>query len=398
VRQVLVNTFVQQALALERAEKEEKNLSPTLSSPKIGRQLSAASRDVPTRATQQSSPTSFEEESSSSSGKGGFFSHFRKRARKRMSVNGDEVVSPDAMPISPIPQLRPVQLSAGNSLRNSIVMEDFFEDAQEEIESDLSRAIKQVDEALFKGYKPGHITIAPAPNKGISSHPPSSHKNGTPPIPIKHTPRHVPSPYPTTVAETPPKLPPLTIPKRGSSRPHIERSDTNDSNTSRARRRPSHSPLPRILDDVILPGAYPLSASPDPSDRSSPAMSRSNTNLSVNLPGAYPRDRARYNSSSSGLSSAASYRTAFDPETWDSEEQRARDEQNQLQQSLMDATRAMRALEKHSLTDWTSGPSTWPTPPYDDDSTTVTANTNVIAKVVPPRGSSKPREDYFREM
>jgi hypothetical protein len=65
---------------------------------------------------------------------------------------------------------------------------------------------------------------------------------------------------------------------------------------------------------------------------------------------------------------------------WDSEDAKARDEQAALQQSLMDATRAMRALEKYSVTDWTeqarSGRQkeedvvahSWPTPPYIEDS------------------------------
>ena len=270
-------------------------------------------------------------------------------------------------------------------------MDDFFEDAQEEIESDL---MKSVDEVLSMGYRPQHITIAPSPIKGASSHPPSSHKDGAKPpvIPLKVT-RHIPSPYPTNVAEPPPKLAPLTIPKRGSSR---KASDTLDSSrtSSRARRpNPTPSPLPRIIDDVAsitIPGAYPLCSSPETTSaiferRGSIPMSRSNTNLSLNLPGAYPPEKSRYNSSSSGLSSAASYRTAFDPETWDTEEQKQKDEQVMLQQSLMDATRAMRALEKFSYTDWTERKSgeksdvveetplrdspinAWPTPPYVED-------------------------------
>jgi len=66
---------------------------------------------------------------------------------------------------------------------------------------------------------------------------------------------------------------------------------------------------------------------------------------------------------------------------WDSEDAKARDEQAMLQQSLMDATRAMRVLEKYSVTDWTeqsksgrqredeAAANSWPTPPYIEDST-----------------------------
>jgi hypothetical protein len=418
VRQPVVNTFLQQAQQLER---QEKGLhSPP---PKIGRQLSAASQDVPTRPDKVTTPTESPGDESNAAGKAGFFSHFRKRARKRMSVNGDEIVSPESpMPISPIPQLQPIKVDDDKSLRNSIVMDDFFEDAQDHFEGDL---MKEVDEVLSATFRPQHITIVPSPTKAIASHPPSSHKNSaTPPIiPAKHT-RHVPSPYPTNVVESPPKPPPLTIPKRGSSRKLG--ADTPDSGTSsRARRQNATSPLPRILDDITtngaLPGAYPLSSSPDIISaldrRPSIPMSRSITNLSVNLPGAYPRERNRYNSSSSGLSSAASYRTAFDPDTWDSEEQKQKEEQAMLQQSLMDATRAMRALEKYTFTDWTErtkGASTtekydtveettlrdspivaaWPTPPYfdDRDDSSTTASSSKRAVKPPPRTDI----DYFR--
>jgi hypothetical protein len=320
-----------------------------------------------------------------------------------MSTGGDDLLSPSGdetspMPISPIPQLRPLPLGTGDkSLRNSIVMEDFFEDAREDMESDL---LKQVDEALSITYRPQHITIAPSPMKPISSHPPSSHKNGaSPPIIIplpqqKHN-RFIPSPYPTNVLESPPVLPPLTIPKRGSSR---KLSSEASSDYPRSRRQnATPSPLPRIQDDIVpiyttIPGAYPLSSSPDAVsslDPSSIPMSRSTTNLSVTLPGAYPKEpRGRYNSSSSGLSSAASYRTAFEPETWETEEAKQKEEQAALQQSLMDATRAMRALEKYTFTDWTERPRrtdteirdtveetplrdsparSWPTPPYNED-------------------------------
>jgi hypothetical protein len=185
---------------------------------------------------------------------------------------------------------------------------------------------------------------------------------------------------------------------------------------------------------LSIPGAYPLSVSPEQytlnlyPDRAV-SMSRTNTNntsLSVNLPGAYPRERSRYNSSSSGLSSAASYRTAFDPETWDSEDARARDEQSALQQSLVDATRAMRALERQqfALQEWTStterarekkdvaedtlmdSPAAWPTPPYldserEDSRGRSGGSTLSVAKRLHPPSLSparppKSRDDYFR--
>jgi hypothetical protein len=402
VRQPLVNTFALQAAQLERE-----------SHAKVGRQLSSTSGEAPARPTDKESQAESPVDESSSSPKSGFFSHFRKRPRKRMSFD-ESIASPAPMPISPVPQLGPIQLGGEKSLRNSVVMEDFFEDAQEEIESDL---MKSVDEVLSAVYRPQHITIAPSLIKGASSHPPSSHKDGAKPpvIPVKVT-QHVPPPLPISVAETPPKLPPLTIPKRGSSR---RTSDTPDSSgtSSRVRRpQPSPSPLPRIIDDVAtitIPGAYPLSSSPETTTgiferQGSIPMSRSNTNLSVNLPGAYPREKSRYNSSSSGLSSAASYRTAFDPETWDSEEQKQKDEQVMLQQSLMDATRAMRALEKYSFTDWTerknggeksdlfeetplrdSPANTWPTPPYVEDLSTSTQKKTAI-------NPARTEIDYFR--
>jgi hypothetical protein len=72
-------------------------------------------------------------------------------------------------------------------------------------------------------------------------------------------------------------------------------------------------------------------------------MSRSTT-LSVSLPGAYPNERNRYNSSSSGLSSAASYQTAFETDQWD-------EDQSELQQSLVEATKASEALEKFQWSD-----------------------------------------------
>lgn len=405
-RQLLVNTFLQQAQQLERLG-DEKSLSPKPT--KIGRQLSAASGEIPTHSDKSSSPTEVLGDDSGAT-KAGFFSHFRKRPRKGMSFGSDE---PETMPISPLPQLGPIQLGGDKSIRNSIVMEDFFEDAREEFETDL---MKEVDEALSSTFRPTQITIAPSPVKGqISSHPPSSHKNGgmPPTQPIKFT-RPAPSPYPSTtaVAETQPKLPPITIPKRGSSRKLS--SDTPDSGASSRARRPNAtpSPLPRILDDVVptIPGAYPLSSSPDIiftlDDRGgSVPMSRTTTNLSVNLPGAYPKERNRYNSSSSGLSSSASYRTAFDPETWDTEEQRQKEEQIMLQQSLVDATRAMRALEKYTYTDWTerkpvgivadaneeprireTSITAWPTPPYVEEDTSV-------KRVNPP---PKADIDYFR--
>jgi hypothetical protein len=140
-------------------------------------------------------------------------------------------------------------------------------------------------------------------------------------------------------------------------------------------------------------------------------MSRSTTNLSVTLPGAYPKEpRGRYNSSSSGLSSAASYRTAFEPETWETEEAKQKEEQAALQQSLMDATRAMRALEKYTFTDWTERPrrtdteirdtveetpqrdSPWPTPPYNEDSAQKAKNARSQQR---PMGNHN-EMDYFR--
>lgn len=93
-----------------------------------------------------------------------------------------------------------------------------------------------------------------------------------------------------------------------------------------------------------------------------------------------------------------------------------------LQQSLMDATRAMRALEKYTFTDWTERPrrtdsdmveetprrdspaaTSWPTPPYNDESaqkgknsrsqqrTTTTMST--VAKINNTIGNEM---DYFR--
>lgn len=395
IRVPVVNTFALQAAALE-AQSTQTSLA-TQSPTKVGRQLSSTSTDV---ASPFPSPN---ELPTGEQGKAGFFSHFRKKARKRMSMTEDSLepssaTSPVA-PISPIPQLRPIDLGGETSLRNSIVMEDFFEDAREEIESrDL---MKQFDEALAAAAagntaKPTHITIAPAPIRGaISSHPPSSHKLGLA-IPPSHTSalaakstRHLPSPYPSNPEPpTTTALPPLNIPKRGSSRKVNPDSSSESSSFPRSRRTNANpSPLPRILDDVpsqiTIPGAYPLSSSPEsllfPERRPSLPLSRS-TNLSVNLPGAYPREKNRYNSSSSGLSSAASYRTALDSEMWDSEDAKARDEQAALQQSLMDATRAMRALEKYSVTDWTEqtrsgrqkeedvAAHSWPTPPYIEDS------------------------------
>jgi hypothetical protein len=378
VRKPVVNTFAQQAQQLQQLELETHN--------KVGRQLSATST-VPSGPDKLSSPTESPDDDASSSPKTRFFSHFRKRPRKRMSGNDDAPET--SMPISPAPQLRPIQLGGDKSLRNSIVMEDFFEDAKEEFEGDL---MKQVEEALSVAYRSQHITIAPSAIKPINSHPPSSHKDGAIPsvIPAKVVTRHPPSPYPTTTVETSSKVPPITIPKRGSSRKlTVDPPDRGTSSRSR-RQNPTASSLPRIIDDVVtttIPGAYPLSSSPEMTSaferHGSIPMSRSTTNLSVNLPGAYPREpRNRYNSSSSGLSSAASYRTAFEPETWDTEDQKQKDEQIMLQQSLMEATRAMRALEKY--TDWTerkpeksdlaeelplrdSPVNAWPTPPYIDD-------------------------------
>jgi hypothetical protein len=415
VRQPVVNTFLAQAQALEREEKrnwEEKQLtnSNTLSlgSPKIGRQLSSTSSVLPPKV---SSPTSgsaeeLEPDGSSSSTKNGFFSHFRKRARKRISVNGEDSLSPtsDKMPISPLP-ISPLPQIRQDKFRNSIMMDDFFEDAQEEIESDLMKDV-------LSGKLPRqHITIAPSPAKAISSQPPSSHKHGaTIPQPQKAT-RHVPSPYPGNVDN--PKVAPIQIPKRGSSR--VIKAEPQSSN----RRPNAPGPTIALVSEVKIPGAYPHS--PDtPVRRGSIPLNRSNTNLSVNLPGAYPnegRRASRYNSSSSGLSSAASYRTAFDPETWDSEEQKQREEQVMLQESLREATRAMRALEKHPFTDWTDrprrgtqverqdtigteglmeSPTAWPTPPYGDDPPS-------SAKVKQPRttvqtgnGGLSRDMDYFR--
>jgi hypothetical protein len=93
---------------------------------------------------------------------------------------------------------------------------------------------------------------------------------------------------------------------------------------------------------------------------------------------------------------------------WESEDAKARDEQVALQQSLMDATRAMRALEKYSVTDWTEQSSrstvkqksteettvvsSWPTPPYiEDHSSTMTTLGGVMEDVKKPRTN-----DYFR--
>jgi hypothetical protein len=415
IRVPVVNTFALQAAALE-AQSGQSTLA-TQSPTKVGRQLSSTSTDVASPSASPSEPPTGD------NAKAGFFSHFRKKARKRMSMTEDSLEPSSAtsslaptIPISPIPQLRPIDLGGENSLRNSIVMEDFFEDAREEIESrDL---MKQFDEALAAAAagstaKPTHITIAPAPIKGpISSHPPSSHKLGVA-IPPSHTSalaakstRHVPSPYPSNPEPTTTTaLPPLNIPKRGSSR-KVNPDPPESSSFPRSRRtNPTPSPLPRIIDDVptsiTIPGAYPLSSSPEsllfPERRPSLPLSRS-TNLSVNLPGAYPREKNRYNSSSSGLSSAASYRTALDSEMWDSEDAKARDEQAALQQSLMDATRAMRALEKYSVTDWTEqtrsgrqkeedvGASSWPTPPYIEDS----------SSTVVGEGKKTKANDYYR--
>ena len=425
----VINTFALQAAALEAQSALAAQSSLATQSPtKMGRQLSSTSGDVASPSATNVSPSG-DPNNEETGGKSGFFSHFRKRARKRMSMTEDSettsAVSPTAptIPISPVPQLRPIDLGEESSLRNSIVMEDFFEDAREEIESrDL---MKQFDEALSAAaagspVKSTHITIAPAPTKvGISSLPPSSHKHsiGVPPvinpttIAAKSTIRHVPSPYPAHPQPAPTVSVPLAIPKRGSSRKLTP--DSNEPSFPRSRRtNPLPSPLPRILDDVpttiTIPGAYPLSSSPENTlfnpiseRRPSIPMSRSNTNLSVNLPGAYPREKNRYNSSSSGLSSSASYRTALDGDMWDSEDQRAKDEQAMLQQSLMDATRAMRALEKYSVTDWTETKPTkqrsndepvvisWPTPPYIDDSSAASGNMGDI-------NSKAKTNDYFR--
>lgn len=414
IRQPVVNTFLAQAQALEREEKrnwEEKQNTNTLSlgSPKIGRQLSSTSSVLPPKVSSPTSGSTDEQDADgSSSSKNGFFSHFRKRARKRISVNGEDSLSPtsDKMPISPLPisPLPQIRSTTSDKLRNSIMMEDFFEDAQEEIqESDLMKDV-------LSGKLRQHITIAPSPTKATSSHPPSSHKNGVTLPQLQKVTRHVPSPYPGNVNNSP-KVAPIQIPKRGSSR--VIKSETPKSSS----RRPNASgPTLSLVSEAKIPGAYPNS--PDtPARRGSIPLSRSTTNLSVNLPGAYPnegRRASRYNSSSSGLSSAASYRTAFDPETWDSEEQKQREEQVMLQQSLMEATRAMRALERHPFTDWTDrprrgqqverqetigsdalmdSPTAWPTPPYIDEPPS-------SAKVKQPRTTGNgglPRDmDYFR--
>lgn len=431
VRVPVVNTFAQQAQLLEQQERA--SVTPPVAAPpnvpsviplgvptgiaaviplaptKIGRQLSNASRDIPTQTVEKSDSTStldsMSPEDSSFTPKSGFFSHFRKRARKRISVTEETMASPDAMPVSPIPQLQPIQIGDDKSLRNSIVMEDFFEDARDHFTDSNGDLLRQVDEVLASGgaTRTRHITIAPMPVKGaVSSHPPSSHKGGgavPPPLPSGFT-RHAPSPYPANVSETPSpgRAPPLAIPKRGSSR-QLTKSSSTDSVASRPRRpNATPSPLPRILDDInAIPGAYPLSSSPDnlvylSERRPSIPMSRSTTNISLSLPGAYPRERSRYNSSSSGLSSAASYRTACDQETWETEIEKQREEQLMLQQSLLDATKAMRTLEKYSsLTDLSErhkhsdttveSPSAWPTPPYEDKPVKL-----------PPKGDI----DYFR--
>jgi hypothetical protein len=424
VRQPVVNTFLLQAQQLEERERQEKSASIIAANTalKIGRQLSATSSAASAgKLDVYPSSQSPEEDILGSSKSGsGFFSHFRKRARKRTSVNGEEGPEISSMPVSPIPQLR---VGVEKSLRNSVVMEDFYEDAQESLDGELLRAMKQADYAMAAGYRPSqHIMIAPSPVKGHPpSHPPSSHKLGVPIPPlIAPTIRHVPSPYPSTVP-TPPILPPLAIPRRASSRAVT----TKGSDVSR---RLQASPLPQINDDAILiPGAYPLSASPEatfsPDLNSSTAMSRSDTNSSLCLPGAYPRERgSRYNSSSSGLSSAASYQTAFDPETWDSEEQKQRDEQMALQQSLMEATRAMRALEKHPYTDWTESSTamknrekfsgdettlldnptitTWPTPPYiegEDKRIASAAQGKVVSLPIPPI-PPRTQENYLNHL
>ena len=444
VRPPVVNTFLLQAQQLEREEKE-KQTALSGQSTKVGRQLSAASTAASTKPDKAVSPTDSVDDEMLSNGKPGFFSHFRKRARKRISVNGEEG-SPDSsssMPISPLPQLRPMNFGGGGggdkSLRNSVVMEDFYEDAQEDLETDLLRTMKEIDYAMAAGYRPPavnhHITIAPsATNKNQSSLPPSSHKLGVaipPIIPVKNTDaasaaRYIPSPYPNVLNSSPPKLPPLTIPKRASSRALT----TKGSDVESRSRRTQASPLPQIMDDgATIPGAYPISSSPDVvsalDKRGSIPLSRDTTNLSLSLPGAYPKERrgSRYNSSSSGLSSAASYQTAFDPETWDTEEQKQRDEQLALQQSLMEATRAMRALEKHPYTDWTEtsggtgnkgwercdmvdentlmgGPpvgatNAWPTPPYiENDDGRRGAQGKVIQVPIPPI-PPRTRDQYF---
>ena len=427
VRVPVTNTFAQQAQLLEQQEKA--SVAPVVAPPippviptgiqaiippapaKVGRQLSNASRDMPIHPVEKSESMTTQdslladEDPSSSAAKPGFFSHFRKRARKRMSTTEEVIASPDAMPISPIPQLKAIQIGDNNFLRNSIVMEDFFEDAQDHFSDSSGDLLRQMDEALASSgsTRTKHITIAPMPVKSMaSSHPPSSHKNGgavPPPLPSGFG-KPVPSTYSTNVSETtsPVKAPPLAIPKRGSSR-QLTKSSSNDSVTSRPRRpNASPSPLPRIFDDIYaIPGSYPLSSSPDnlvnlSERRPSIPMSRSTTNLSLSLPGAYPRERTRYNSSSSGLSSAASYRTACDQETWEAEIEKQREEHLMLQQSLLDATKAMHALEKYSsLTDFSDRhkysetavdrTSAWPTPPYEDKQVKP-----------PPRGDI----DYFR--
>ena len=348
----------QEQLRIQQQQQQQQRmqssgLSTTEVSPtKVGRQLSATS-SLPSQplpspsaaAGASESPHQETEGLSRSSSQKGFFSHFRKRARKRMSTSEDiSPIEPSPitnMPISPLPQLQ--------FGRNSVVMEDFFEDAQEELPFESMDFVKEVDMGL-KQRQSQHITIAPNPVKGFQkggSGPPSSHKGGAIPafIPAKATNRHIPSPYPDV-----PKLAPLSIPKRGSSRTHGS-SETDSGTSSRARKSQSTTNNSSRMDDGIkIPGAYPLSASPD---TSSGSLSRRNSiplsNLSVQLPGAYPRELQ----SSSGRSSAASYRTAFEPDTFDIEEQKQREEQMMLRQSLMDATRAIRAMEKHPYTDFT---------------------------------------------
>src|SRR5579871_3883833 len=175
IRQPLVNTFMLQAQQLEKEEKEKAaTQASTGQSTKVGRQLSATSTVASTMVDKppSSQPASPDDDASVSGSKAGFFSHFRKRARKRMSANEEES-SPEtssAMPISPLPQLR---LGGENSLRNSIVMEDFYEDAEEDLEHDRLRTMKELDYAMAAGYRPPqqqHITIAPAPSKSQSSH------------------------------------------------------------------------------------------------------------------------------------------------------------------------------------------------------------------------------------
>jgi len=391
-QQQLQQQQLQQQLQLQQQQLQQQQQIPPppslglstteLSPTKVGRQLSAASSlppqplPSPSAATAaSSSPKSLHDSDPSAAGlsrsssQKGFFSHFRKRARKRMSTSEDlHLVSPSSetspgtgtssMPISPLPQLPPLG-------RNSVVMEDCFEDAQEELPSfEGMDFMKEVDMGL-KQRQSQHITIAASPVKGMfggaswgpqgSSGPPSSHKGGgsVPTVfPMKPPNRHVPSPYP----DLPPKLTPLSIPKRGSSRTHASSSETSDTSSSSRARKP-HSRMDtstpgnnRSDDGIKIPGAYPLSASPETSTSS---LSRRNSlplsTLSMQLPGAYPREQQQ---SSSGRSSAASYRTAFEPDTFDIEEQKQREEQMMLRQSLMEATRAIRALEKHPFTDF----------------------------------------------